>query len=425
MEKLIIMLTENISAANMKKNEIISFDGYPKKQINGKDSLDETVEYFRDYYNVNSFSETELDVVIVYSEIATDLVMYFAEKFSEAKSVSVLNLSIIAPVIVRRRKMKPPVKVSFMGSAVVIGDNKNCTEIKADHTDLKFMFDSDNSFWEDESLLLKNEIKMLEEQISELKKQISKKEAEINQKDGKIRDLDAILQNREKEKNNNHSTFDSAANNYIAKRKVTQETQKAEIRHTPKDGKYIIETNLPQEIIDFKKKWEKSSCNIYLQIEKETGSSDIHSTGIAKLVLNFGKCYSYLSGGPFNVEQDIKPVLTQKGYRCIVGSFDKTKGGFRQGGYSNEDVAVLLDNCCVSVKSDCYGKLFWLVTETDEIENNQPIAVVGLETDTCEDINKWLSISGMGNLRCVESEMSVCRYSAKILRKSPLRSKLV
>ena len=423
MEKLIIMLNENISAANMKKNEIISFDGYKKKQINGKDSLDETVEYFRDYYNVNSFSETELDVVIVYSEVATDLVMYFAEKFSEAKSVSVFNLSIIAPVIVRRRKMKPPVKVSFMGSSVVIGDNKNCTEIKADHTDLKFMFDTDNSFWEDESLLLKNEIKMLEEQISELKKQISKKEAEINQKDGKIRDLDAILQNREKEKNNTHSTFDSAANNYIAKRKVTQETQKAEIRHTPKDGKYIIETNLPQEIIDFKKKWKKSSCNIYLQIEKETGSSDIHSTGIAKLVLNFGKWYSYLSGGPFNVEQDIKPVLTQKGYRCIVGSFDKTKGGFRQGGLSSEDVAVLIDNWYV--ESDYYGKLFWLVTETDEIEDRQPIAVVGLETDTCEDINKWLSISGKGNLRCIESEMSVCRDSAKKPRKSPLRSKSV
>ncbi len=387
MEKLIIMLNENISAANMKKNEIISFDGYPKKQINGKDSLDETVEYFRDYYNVNSFSETELDVVIVYSDVATDLVMYFAEKFSEAKSVSVFNLSIIAPVIVRSRKMKPPVKVSFMGSAVVIGDNKNCTEIKADHTDLNFMFDTDNSFWDDESLQLKIEIKKLKEQI--------------NEKVWKIRYLDATLRNREKEEKNNNSTFDSAANNYIATRKMTQKNAKAEIRHTPKDGKYIIETNLPQEIIDFQREWKKTSCNIYLQIEKETGSSDIHSTGIAKLVLNFGKCYSYLSGGSFNVEQDIKSVLTQKGYRCIVGSFDKTKGGFRQGGYSNEDVAVLLDNCCV--KSDYYGKLFWLVTETDEIKEGQPIAVVGLETDNCEDINNWLSISGMGNFRCVEN----------------------
>jgi len=396
MEKLIIMLNENISAVNMKKNEIISFDGRREKQINGKDSLDETADYFCDYYNVNSFSEIELDVVIVYSEIATDLVMYFAEKFSEAKSVSVFNLSIIAPVIARSRKMAPPVKVSFMGSAVVIGDNKNCTEIKADHADLKFMFDTDNSFWDDESRQLKNEIKML-------KKQISEKKADINQKDGKIRELDATLKKREKEeKNNNHSTFNSTVNNYIGTRKMPRENVKAETRYTSKENRYIIPINIPQEIIDFKKKWEKSSCNIYLQIEKETGSSDIHSKGIAKLVLNFGKCYPYASGMNFSVEQDIKSVLAQKHYTCIVGSFDKAKGGFRQGGLSSEDVAVLIDNWYV--ESDYYGKLFWLVTETDEIKKNgQPIAVVGVKADTCEDINKWLSISGKGNLRCVEN----------------------
>ena len=226
MEKLIIMLNENISAANMKKNEIISFDGYPKKQINGKDSLDETVEYFRDYYNVNSFSETELDVVIVYSEVATDLVMYFAEKFSEAKSVSVFNLSIIAPVIVRRRKMKPPVKVSFMGSSVVIGDNKNCTEIKADHTDLKFMFDTDNSFWDDESRQLKIEIKKLKEQISKKetenarlntavndeKLKTDKKAHELSQKDIEIQKLKKKIAEKNEEieilKSNAKSTDD-------------------------------------------------------------------------------------------------------------------------------------------------------------------------------------------------------------------------
>ena len=373
------MLNENISAANMKKNEIISFDGYKKKQINGKDSLDETVEYFRDYYNVNSFSETELDVVIVYSEIATDLVMYFAEKFSEAKSVSVFNLSIIAPVIVRRRKMKPPVKVSFMGSAVVIGDNKNCTEIKADHTDLKFMFDTDNSFWEDENYQTKYEIGKFVQKPSKTKENndYQKNEPSAAPKNGK-------------EESSNGSNFIDQVDIIWGNKQLAPKTS---------GTRFTIGIKLPQVIKDFKRDWKKTSCNIYLQIEKETGSSDIHSMGIAKLVLNFGKCYSYLSGGPFNVEQDIKPVLTQKGYRCIVGSFDKTKGGFRQGGYSNEDVAVLLDNCCVSVKSDCYGKLFWLVTETDEIEDGQPI--VGLETDNCEDINNWLSISGMGNLRCV------------------------
>ena len=220
------MLNENISAANMKKNEIISFDGYPEKQINGKDSLDETVEYFRDYYNVNSFSETELDVVIVYSDVATDLVMYFAEKFSEAKSVSVFNLSIIAPVIVRRRKMKPPVKVSFMGSSVVIGDNKNCTEIKADHTDLKFMFDTDNSFWDDESRQLKIEIKKLKEQISKKetenarlntavndeKLKTDKKAHELSQKDIEIQKLKKKIAEKNEEieilKSNAKSTDD-------------------------------------------------------------------------------------------------------------------------------------------------------------------------------------------------------------------------
>lgn len=414
--KLLVMIADNITAADVSSIDdisFLSFDGNRSMPISDKKSLDKAIGHIRDFYNVETF-EDDTDVVIVYDKLSSEMIEYFAGSFVGCDKLGVIPFANIIPEIIRNRKTELPAVLTFDHSSFSFGETESSqpAHIDVELNDLLFLYYVAPDYFSDVSSTQLDELmqqleasnkekKELNEKVSVLSEQVKKLGASLSQKIEEAKKLESSLKHLE-----GLAEAENARRKLLAERSIVYADIPDDIWNAYVDwnndeyiGKiskaylYLFAPKLSGDVVSGEKVtsffWSFSRLEKSELLKNQSVNLSVISEIFEK---NSSLSFSHLTKSAFGVAEKARPVAR----KSIDEKYLQNKG--IKASYIN-DKLIVFD---YKVNAEKSGKLFRLLKETDVIKTqNQAIAVIGNENDTREDIDKWLAEIGRSDLKCV------------------------
>lgn len=399
--KLLIMIADNITPADVSSIDdisFLSFDGKRSMPISDKKSLDKAIGHIRDFYNVETF-EDDTDVVIVYDKLSSEMIEYFAASFVGCDKFGVIPFGRIIPEIIRNRKAELPAVLTFDHSSFNFGEtgSSQSAPIDVELNDLLFLYYVSPDYFSDVSSAQLDELMQQLEASNKEKKELNEKVSVLSEQ---VKNLGVSLSNKIAE-------MDQIKKDY-EKLKAQVDAENAKKRKlTERSIVYLV---IPDNVWNARNDWNAEHKDKYdkarLYMNQPCLSGKIKKgQEIAGLFWSFTK----LSSSEIGNLQFANPNDMNHGRVSAIISNDYlfkrnylNKRGISGLNYSRNlnTIITTINGCCLISESD--GRLFRLIKETDEItEQKEAIAVIGNESDTREDIDKWLAEIGRSDLKCV------------------------
>lgn len=382
--KLLVMIADNITAADVSnKSDIsyLSFDGKRSMPITDKASINKAIEHIRDFYNVDSFEE-DTDVIIVYNKLSSEMIDHFASSFVGCDKLGVIPFERIIPEIIRNRKAEPPAVLNFDNASFDFGEKNNVQPVHIDVelNDLLFLYYVDSDYFDGVS---KKELYELTEKLKASNKDNSSLKMQVSQLSEQIKNLKAEI---------------SSKNDEIKKLTLSQVNLQAKIDAVEKEKRLmsersIVRVNIPNNVWNAIEDWNsehKRDWRVYVFLHTPNFSNVKKGELVAKgLRVSFSKSVNS------NTISMISALSAIPSESVMLSNLLRSRDVY----HSNFCKDKVID---CEIKAEKNGNVFRLIKETDEIkEQNQAIAVIGNENDTREDINKWLVEIGRSDLKCV------------------------
>lgn len=395
--KLIIFITSTeiygYDITNLSDVSVISIDGDSRMKLDDG-PVSDFIEYIKDWYSIESFSEIDIEAAVIDCNSERTVLHELLSQLKDCISVSVypLKAAVLYALIGKNGSAADGECVDYAGYTYKIscaGGEYSVEE--AEHSDSSIML-SDSDFY------FVFHMKAVSGGADQ---------AEVEELNAKCEELNVLVENIKKENTELNLKIKDITNENSNLRneleKIKQQQKLAEELKKIKEQKEscrprIISSKIPDNLISVQGRINRGYINLENQNNTYTGMFIKKDTIIACYVLEIQEvsledrkefhaiaesggliCNSNKAHQKIIFFNSIEPIISPLGRITEV--------------YKDTFLCTCKNNEG-NIQAPIDGKFFWLVTENDQIKNNQPIAVIGNENDTIDTINKWLKETG-------------------------------